>query len=361
MNASLILAINPGSTSTKIAVFSNSDLVMEKTLRHSTEELRPYKSITDQKEFRKTAVLDALLSESIEMNTVAAVIGRGGLLYPLEGGIYNVNKAMLADLSNNVMGEHASNLGGIIAQEIAATVDIPAYIADPVVVDEMEDLARFSGHPDIPRLSIFHALNQKAVARRHAKKIGKQYEELNLIVAHMGGGVSVGAHKKGRVIDVNNALDGEGPYSPERSGGLPSGQLAALCFSGKYTHAEIKGQIKGGGGLVAYLNTNDAREVEKKITAGDERARRIYEGIAYQTAKEIASHFAVLCGDIDAVILTGGLAYSEMLTDWITQRVAKIAPVVIYPGEDEMYALAESVLRVLQGVETPKTYKGKHD
>lgn len=351
-----ILAINPGSTSTKIAIYDNEKEVFETTLRHSNEEIDKYDKITDQYDFRKDVILKALGENDINLTKLSAVVGRGGLLKPIKGGTYAVNALMIKDLIEAQMGEHASNLGGMIANEIASQLNIPAFIVDPVVVDELEPVARISGMPEIARKSIFHALNQKAVARRFASESNKAYEELNLIVAHLGGGISVGAHEKGRVIDVNNALDGEGPFSPERTGGLPVGDLAKMCFSGKYSHADIKKMIKGKGGLVAYLGTNDGRDVVKMIESGDENAKLIFEAMAYQVAKEIGSCAAVLKGNVDAIILTGGLAYGEMLTNWIKARVEFISQVVIYPGEDEMSALAQGGLRVLRNEEAPQKY-----
>lgn len=351
-----ILAINPGSTSTKIAIYDNEKEVFETTLRHPNEEIDKYEKITDQYDFRKEVILKALGENDINLTKLSAVVGRGGLLKPIKGGTYAVNELMIQDLIAAQMGEHASNLGGMIANEIASQLNIPAFIVDPVVVDELEAVARISGMPEIERKSIFHALNQKAVARRFANESNKAYEELNLIVAHLGGGISVGAHENGRVIDVNNALDGEGPFSPERTGGLPVGDLAKLCFSGKYTHADIKKMIKGKGGLVAYLDTNDGRDVVKMIENGDENAKLVFEAMAYQVAKEIGSCAAVLKGKVDAIILTGGLAYGEMLTNWIKARVEFISEVIIYPGEDEMSALAQGGLRVLRNEEAPQKY-----
>lgn len=351
-----ILAINPGSTSTKIAIYDNEKEVFETTLRHSNEEIDQYEKISDQYDFRKQVILTALSDNDINLTKLSAVVGRGGLLKPIKGGTYVVNDQMLVDLKAAQMGEHASNLGGMIANEIAQQLNIPAFIVDPVVVDELEPVARISGMPEIDRISIFHALNQKAVARRYAQENNKPYESLNLIVAHLGGGISVGAHEKGRVVDVNNALDGEGPFSPERTGGLPVGDLAKLCFSGKYTHADIKKMIKGKGGLVAYLGTNDGRDVVKMIEAGDEKAKLIFEAMAYQVAKEIGSCAAVLKGNVDAIILTGGLAYGAMLTQWIKDRVSFISDVIIYPGEDEMSALAQGGLRVLRNEEKAQIY-----
>lgn len=351
-----VLAINPGSTSTKIAVFLNEDLIMEKTLRHSTEEIQKYDSVFSQKSFRKEVIIESLVEVGISPHSFDAIVGRGGLLKPMEGGTYEVNEAMIADLASGERGEHASNLGGIIAKEIADMAVVPAFIVDPVVVDEMDDIARISGIPEIERISIFHALNQKAVARRYAKSIGKSYEDINVVVAHLGGGISTGAHRRGRVVDVNNALDGEGAFSPERAGSLPVGQLINMCYDEKYTKDYLKKRIKGNGGLVAYLNTNDAREVEDMIKKGDEKAALIYEAMAYQVAKDIGASVAVLSCDVDAIILTGGIAYSEMMTGWIEDRVSKMAEVVIYPGEDEMIALAEGALRVLYKEEEAKEY-----
>jgi len=351
-----VLAINPGSTSTKIAVYENENPVLIETLRHTSEELSPFKTIAEQFDFRKEVILKILQEKGIDIKTLDAVVGRGGLLKPIESGTYRVNETMLKDLRVDG-GRHASSLGGIIANEIASSLGIPAFIVDPVVVDEMDDIARISGMPEIQRTSIFHALNQKAVAKRFARETGVSYESMNLIIAHMGGGITVGVHKNGRVVDVNNGLDGDGPFSPERTGGLPIGDLIKLCYSGKYTLDEMMKKIVGGGGLVAYLNTNDAREVEKMINEGNKDAKLIYEAMAYQVAKEIGKCAAVLCGKVDAIILTGGIAYSSMFVEWIKKRVEFISKVIIYPGEDEMLALTEGALRVLRGEEEAKEYK----
>lgn len=351
-----LLTINPGSTSTKIGVFENENLIFEQTLRHSTDEIGSYEKIYDQYEFRKRIILESLKANNIELNSLDTVVGRGGLLKPIEGGTYIVNDTMLEDLRIGVLGEHASNLGGILAYEIANEIGVNAFIVDPVVVDELQDVARISGLKEIERKSIFHALNQMAVSRRYAKSLGREYNELNLIVAHLGGGISVGAHEKGRVIDVANALDGEGPFSPERTGSLPVGDLIKLCYSGKYTHDEVKKMIKGNGGLVSYLNTNDAREVVKMIDDGDKYAELIYYAMAYQVAKEIGAQATVLKGKVDAIILTGGVAYDKMFTNWVVEMVNFLSEVVIYPGEDELTALAEGGLRILRGEEHPKIY-----
>ncbi|MDR0879079.1 MAG: butyrate kinase [Clostridioides sp.] len=355
-NVYRILTINPGSTSTKIAVFDNETEVFEKTLRHSSEEIGKYAKIADQFEFRKQVIVDALNEGGIKMDEFACVVGRGGLLKPIEGGTYKVDDNMLADLRVGVSGQHASNLGGVIAKEIADEIGVDAFIVDPVVVDELADVARISGMPEVERVSIFHALNQKAIARRYAQENNKNYNEMNLIVAHMGGGVSVGAHEQGRVVEVANALDGEGPFSPERSGGVPIGQLSAMCFSGEYTLEDIQKKITGNGGLVAYLGTNDAREVEAMIEKGDKKAALLYDAMAYQIAKEIGACAAVLKGKIDGIILTGGIAYSKSFTKAIVERVEFLHEVTVYPGEDEMIALAQGGLRVLDGVEAAKKY-----
>ncbi len=356
MNSYRLLTINPGSTSTKIGVFQDDKIIFEETLRHPLATLNHYDKIYDQFEFRRNIIMEALQNNNIEINSIDAVVGRGGLLKPIEGGTYEVNEKMLEDLKIGVLGEHASNLGGILAYEIAREINGKAFIVDPVVVDELQDIARISGIKEIERVSIFHALNQKAVARRHAKSIGKRYEELNLVVVHLGGGISVGVHEKGRVIDVPNALDGEGPFSPERSGSLPVGSLVKLCFSGKYSIKDMKKMIKGNGGLASYLGTNDAREVRKRIEEGDKYAELIYSAMAYQVAKEIGSAATVLKGNVDAIILTGGIAYCELFTSWVTERVKFISTVIIYPGEDELTALAEGGLRVLRGEEASKSY-----
>ena len=351
-----ILTINPGSTSTKIAVFDEGKEIFETTLRHSSEEIGKFEHIFAQYDFRKDVILSTLSEQGINLTKLGAVVGRGGLLKPIEGGTYKVTENMIEDLKMGVLGEHASNLGGVIAYEIASSLNIPAFIVDPVVVDEMHDVARISGMPELDRKSIFHALNQKAVARRAAKELGKHYDECNFVVAHMGGGVSVGAHEKGKVIDVNNALDGDGPFSPERSGGLPVGDLVKLCFSGKMTQDEIKKRIKGNGGLVAYLGTNDARDA-MKMAQEDEKAMIIFKAMAYQIAKEIGAMAAVLKGDMDAIILTGGIAYGETFVSWIREHIDFIGKVIVYPGEDEMSALNEGGLRVLKGEEEAKIYE----
>lgn len=352
----LILVINPGSTSTKVAVFRDKEPVFTETLRHNTEELSKYKSIVDQFEFRTQAILNMLKEKGISLSEIDAIVGRGGLLKPIESGTYIVNEKMIEDLKKAERGEHASNLGGIIAYTLAKEHNIEAYIVDPVVVDELENIARITGMPEIEKFSIFHALNQKAIARRLAADLNKKYEEANLIIAHLGGGISIGAHKHGRVVDVNDALNGEGPFSPERAGGLPVLDLVKLCYSGKYTYQEMKKKLIGQGGIVAHLGTNDVREVYKKIEEGDKKAELILDAMAYQTAKEIGAMAVVLKGHVDAIGITGGIAYNEDFVKRISERVKFIAPVYVYPGEDEMLALAQGAYRVLSGEEKAKMY-----
>ena len=357
MSKRLILVINPGSTSTKFALFEEENLIFEKSLRHSADELTGFTKITDQFHFRKDMIMKELTERQTNFPEIAAVVGRGGLVKPIESGIYEVNKKMIDDLRNGILGEHASNLGGLIAFEIASSLpSVKAYIVDPVVVDELDPVARISGHPAIERKSIFHALNQKAVARTYAASVNRKYEEMNIIVVHMGGGISVGAHKKGRVVDVNNALNGDGPFSPERSGGLPSGQLIDLCFSGKYTHHELQSMITGRGGMMAYLGTNDFIEVCARATNGDKDAILIREAIIYQISKEIGAMAAVLEGKVDAIILTGGLAYQLSHVEGIKKMVGFISDVAVFPGEDEIKALAFNGLLALDGKIDIKTY-----
>jgi butyrate kinase len=351
-----ILVINPGSTSTKIGVFDNEQCILEKTIRHSSAETAEFKRVIDQYEFRKNIILDTLDYEGINISKLDAVCGRGGLLRPIEGGTYKVNEKMLEDLYKGYNGEHASNLGGILAHEIASGLNIPSFIVDPVVVDELDDIARPSGVREIPRKSIFHALNQKAVARKAAKDLNQPYDQVNLIVTHMGGGITVGAHKHGRVIDVNNGLHGDGPFSPERAGTVPAGDLIAMCFSGQYFYDEMMKKIVGQGGLMGYLETNDALEVEKRIANGDAEAEKIYDAMAYQVAKEIGCMSVVLEGQVDGIVLTGGLAYGEEFVQAIKNRVMWIADVFTYPGENELQALTEGTLRVLRNEEIAKEY-----
>ncbi|HNX79254.1 MAG TPA: butyrate kinase [Prolixibacteraceae bacterium] len=356
----LILAINPGSTSTKMAVYEGEKCILTKTIRHSVDEISRYRKITDQFDFRKGLIIDVLVEEGINVDSIKHIIGRGGLTWPLESGVYLVNNLMLEHAREGVMGEHASNLGPLIADYIANQIPAArAYIADPVVTDELEPIARISGHPRFQRLSIFHALNQKAIARTHAKVTGRNYEDLNLIVTHLGGGISVGAHHNGRVIDVNNALNGEGPFSPERAGTLPVFQLIDLCFSGKFSKDQIQRMVVGEGGYVAYLGTNNALEVQQSAEKGDQKAAFIQDALGYQVAKLIGEMAVVLNGVVDAILLTGGLAFNKYLVHYIKNKVGFIAPVFTYPGEDELEALAMNALRVAKGEVQAKHYQGR--
>lgn len=350
------LIINPGSTSTKIGVFEDETLLFEETLRHSTEEISQYASIVDQKDFRKEIIVNLLKEKNFDIHSLNMVVGRGGMLKPIPGGTYEVSADLLEDLKIGKQGQHASNLGGILAKEIADSIGVPSYIVDPVVVDELEPTSRYSGVPELPRTSVFHALNQKAVAKRYAKETGKAYDSLNLIVVHMGGGVSVGAHKQGKVIDVFNALDGDGAFSPERAGAVPSGALIKMCFSGQYTEKEVYKKICGGGGFNAYCNTNDMRDVDKMVQGGDTKAAEVREAFIAQVAKDIGSMACILKGKVDQIIVTGGIAYDKVVVAGLKERAEWIAPMTIYPGEDELLALVQGGLRVLNGEEKAMIY-----
>jgi butyrate kinase len=351
------LILNPGSTSTKIGVYDGEQEVLVETLRHSSEEISQYETIYDQFKFRKDIIINVLKEKNFDINSLDAVVGRGGMLKPMESGTYKVNEKMLKDLKDGVQGQHASNLGGIIANQIGNELNIPAFIVDPVVVDELNDVARVSGVPELPRVSKFHALNQKAVAKRYAKESGIKYTDLNLIIVHMGGGVSVGAHKNGKVIDVNNALDGEGPFSPERAGSVPVGALIKMCYSGNFTEQEVYNKVVGKGGYVAYLNTNDARDVLKLVSEGDKEAQLYFDAFIYQISKSIGEMATVLEGKVDRIIFTGGIAYSDKVIDELTKRAGWIAPITVYPGEDELLALAQGAIRAMTGEEEAKEYK----
>ena len=350
-----ILVITPGSTSTKIGVYEDEQLLFDKTLRHSAEEVAQFNSIAAQKDWRRDLVMRALREQGIDARTLSAVSGRGGLLRPIRGGTYAVNDNLVSDCTIGVQGQHASNLGGIIAREIGDSLGIPSYIVDPVVVDELADVARYAGHPLFQRVSIFHALNQKAVAKRFAKEQGKKYEDLNLIVCHMGGGVSIGAHMKGSVVDTQNALDGEGPFSPERSGSLPTDAVMRLCFSGDYTEAELRKMFVGRGGLVAYAGSTDMRDL-LKMAETDAKVAEVIDAFHYQIGKEIGAMAAAMHGQVDQIILTGGIAYGKETVHALKDMVEWIAPVTVYPGEDELLALAQGALRVMNGEEQVKQY-----
>ena len=350
------LIINPGSTSTKIGVFEDETLLFEETLRHSTEEIAQYASIVDQKDFRKEIITNLLKEKDFDINSLNMVVGRGGMLKPIPGGTYAVTDDLLEDLKIGKQGQHASNLGGILAREIGDSIGAPSFIVDPVVVDEMCDIARYSGVPELPRTSVFHALNQKAVAKRYAKEIGKPYDTLNLIVVHMGGGVSVGAHENGRIIDVFNALDGDGAFSPERAGGAPVGALIKMCFSGEYTEKEIYKKFVGNGGFNAYLGTNDMRDVEKMVDNGDEKAKEIRDAFIFQVSKDMGSMACVLNGKVDQIVVTGGIAYDKGVVAGLKEKCEWMAPFTVYPGEDELLALAQGALRVMNGEEEAMKY-----
>lgn len=350
------LIINPGSTSTKIGVFEDETLLFEETLRHSTEEIAQYASIVDQKDFRKKIITDLLKEKDFDIKSLGMVVGRGGMLKPIPGGTYAVTDDLLEDLKIGKQGQHASNLGGILAREIADEIGVPSYIVDPVVVDELAPVARYSGVKELPRTSVFHALNQKAVAKRYAKEAGKAYDSMNLIVVHMGGGVSVGAHEKGKVIDVFNALDGDGAFSPERAGAVPSGALIKMCFSGEYTEKEVYSKIVGKGGFNSYLGTNDMRNVIKMIEEGNEEAKAMFDAFIFQVTKDIGSMACVLNGKVDQIIVTGGIAYNAKVIENLKEKAGWIAPFTVYPGEDELLALVQGGLRVLNGEEKAMEY-----
>ena len=352
-----ILVINLGSTSTKVALFQDETCMFDDNIAHAHQELAAFPRIADQYALRREAVLSFLQSSCVSPSSLDAVVGRGGLLRPLSSGTYRINQCMLDELRRPDEGrEHVVNLAASIADGIAREASVPAFIVDPVCVDEFEPLARVSGLPEVERRSFSHALSLKSVARRAACDLKRRYSRLNLLIVHMGGGITVSAHRKGKMVDVNQALDGTGPFSPERVGGLPVGDVLRLAFSGEYTYDDLFRRFTRQGGLLAHLGTNDAREVEKRISDGNEHARLVYEAMAYQIAKEIGLMATVLQGDVDAVVLTGNLAYSEMLVDWIRERVAWIAPLLVYPGTDEMLAMAEGALRVLRGEERAKEY-----
>lgn len=351
-----ILVINPGSTSTKVAVYQNERQIAGESIKHSLEELKAHLDIWDQYDFRKKTIIDFMKQRNLELKNLDVIVCRGGNVKPIPGGIYYVTEEMLKDIRSECFGKHPTGVGNFIAYDLGKELGIPVITMDPPVTDEMISLAKYSGHVLITRQSSFHALNQKANARKLAADLGKKYEELRIIVCHLGGGISVGAHQNGKIIDANNALDGDGPFSPERAGSLPTGALIKLCFSGKYTEREVLKMINGCGGLMSYLGTNNALEVETLIKNGHEKAREVFEAMAFQTAKEIGSQAAVLEGKVDAIALCGSLAYSELFVSMISKRVAFIAPIYLYPGENEVLALAEGALRFLTRREEAKIY-----
>ncbi|MBQ9015529.1 MAG: butyrate kinase [Firmicutes bacterium] len=352
-----ILTINPGSTSTKIAVFEDEKELFGETLRHSAEELDVFESIADQWEFRRGLVLDALREHGMGARDMDAVCCRGGLIRPIPSGTYRVNEAMLRDCREGFMGHHASNLGALIGHQLQEETGVPAFVVDPPSVDEMSASACYSGHPLIRRTSLFHALNQKAVARRYAAETGRRYEDLNLIVCHMGGGVSVGAHAGGRVVDTENAFGGEGPFTPGRAGSMPVNEIIELCFCGEHSREEILDMMTREGGMLAYAGTTNVQELVSSAQEGNGAVREVLEAFCYQVAKEIAAMSVAAPGNIDQILLTGGIAYSAPITERLRAQTEWIAPVTIYPGEDEMLSLAQGALRVLRGEEEAKEYR----
>jgi len=351
-----VLAVNPGSTSTKYGVFEGDKVLLKKTVEHQGAELEKFSRVFDQYQYRLDLITEGLAEANISLHSLDGVVGRGGLLKPLMGGTYAINEEMVQDLEKAKRGEHASNLGGVIAYRLANQLGIPGFIVDPVSVDEMEPAARLSGLPDLPRISMSHALNSKAVARKVAKAMGKRYDELNFVVAHLGTGISISAHKKGSMIDVNNAQE-EGPFSPDRCGGLPAKMLIKLCFSGTYTQKQLMTRIMGSGGMYAYLGTKDIRAAEQRAVDGDKDADVVLDAMACQVAKEIGAMSVVLAGDVDGIILTGGIAYSERIVDGISRRIKFIAPILVVPGEEELESLAQGAIRVLQGEEQVHNYQ----
>ena len=351
-----ILTINPGSTSTKIAVYDDLTPVLTESIPHTVEELSRYARVSDQFEFRRDLVLDVLRRHGIPLD-FDAIVGRGGLLKPIEGGVYEVNDVMLSEMEHPLRN-HACNLGCRMAADLASRIPgCRALTADPGVVDELDDVARVSGSPLLPRITTWHALNQRAIARRFAADMGTAYENLNLIIAHLGGGISIGAHRLGRCIDVNNAFDGEGPFSPERAGTLPPGSLIDLCYSQRYTREQLKKRISGNAGLVAHLGTTDVAQIVRDIEAGDKKAELVLGAMIYQVCKSIGGAAVALGGNIDAILLTGGVSYSQYVTDRVRARVEFLAPIYIYPGENEMLALASNGLGALNGTIPVKEYK----
>ncbi|MBB6482186.1 butyrate kinase [Spirochaeta isovalerica] len=350
-----ILAINPGSTSSKIGYFEDRECKSSITIRHDQEEIARYKTIADQYDMRKSAIMDWMSEQKIEVKDLDGVVGRGGLLRPTHGGTFIVNDAIISDLKSAKYGVHASNLGALIAKEIAKMAGVEAYIVDPVTTDEFGPLARYSGHPEIKRVSVFHALNQKASARTVCEKLGKEYEDINMIIAHLGGGATIAAHEKGRAVDVNHGLE-EGPFTPERSGGLPVLEIIKMSYSGKFSEDDMKKKVVGRGGLTAYMGTSDVQAIVKSAEDGDEKAREVLEAMIYQISKEIGACATVLKGKVDAIVITGGVAYNSFVTDRIGERVSFIAPLHILPGENELLSMTSGVLRVLEGKEEAGVY-----
>jgi len=353
-----VLAINPGSTSTKIAVYEDETPIFEKNLRHDPVELDKFGGIIEQYDFRKGLVLEAMKENNVQPEDLAAVVGRGGLVRAVPGGTWKICDAMLRDLKDPTLWGriHASNLGSFIAKAIADPLGIPAFIVDPVVVDEFDEIARYSGIPEIERKSLFHALNIRYLSRLLARQLGKDFSEINMVGVHMGGGISVAAIKKGRVVDVNNALLGMGPFSPQRAGALPIGDLLDMAFSGKFTHKQLVTYLSKQAGLLAYLGTDSGIEINERIENGDTYAARIQDAMCYQVAKEIGACATVLAPKVDAIFLSGGLVYNQCIIDYISERTAFIAPLYPFPGEKEMEALCQGGIRVLKGLEEAQEY-----
>jgi len=343
-----ILTINPGSTSTKIAIFENEEEIFTETIRHSVEELKEFANSIEQKDFRMNKILETLKEKGYEPKDFSAIGARGGILPPLESGVYKIDDEMVDYLSNKTPVDHASNLAAVLAYELTKKYGIPSFIADPVSVDEMDNVARYSGIPELPRLSLVHALNIKMVSRKIAEKHGKKYEDLNMVVAHLGGGISVTAHRKGRIVDVNGAND-EGPFSPERTGEVPCGDLVRLAFSGKYSYDELKKKLVKNGGVVAYLGTNNVKEAVEMMEKGDKKAKLVIDAMIYQISKEIIGMMTVLKGKVDFTVITGGMAYNSYITSKIKEYVGKYAEFEVYPGENEMQALAIAAYKAIEG------------
>ncbi len=354
-----VLSVNPGSTSTKIAVFDDAEPIFIETLRHSADEIAEFNGIIEQYGFRKELVLNALAKNNVELSSIEAVVGRGGLVKAIPSGTYLINEKMLRDLKDPTLWEriHASNLGAFIAKSIADDIGVPSFIVDPVTVDEFEDIARISGCPEIKRQSLLHALNLRYCGMSIAGKMGKKFTDVNLIGVHMGGGISVAAIKKGKMIDVNNAVLGMGPFSPQRAGALPIGDLLELAFSGKYSHKELVTMFTKTGGLIAYLGTDNGDGVIEMIENGDEKAKLVFDAMLYQISKEIGACATVLKGEVDGIFFTGGLAYNDYVVDVLNERTSFIATTYIIPGEKEMEALTQGAMRILKGIEEAKVYK----
>jgi butyrate kinase len=353
-----ILIIYPEPRSTRVAVYRSTEPMFLKAIKHPAEELAKFKTIPEQMPYRRDAILNELKRNDFDINAVEIIMARSGLVKPLKSGVYRINEAMVADLKVGIMGVHETNLGGLIAYEIAKSIGIQAYMADPVVVDELSELAKITGHPLFVRKSIFHALSHKYFARKYAKSINRAYEDLNLIVCHVGlGGISIGAHMKGQVVDVNQAFDGGGPFSITRTGTLPVGQLINYCFSGKASKEEVLQMVNSKGGYSAYLGTDSISQIDKMLAEGDKKALFISEACAYQVSKEIASHYATLEGEVDAIILTGNIFNSNLFLDNVKKRVGKLAPMALYPSVNDLEAHAVNAMRVLKGEVEVKEYE----